>query len=106
MAAVVPCFPGQLQDWRLVWHFVWHDVSGGTMMDAGCYCAHTLRFFPGCSQPQVVRATAEKLVDDGQVDGRMTAQLRYPSSGKGKSSSMISECCFLYRWPLLALKTQ
>jgi hypothetical protein len=22
-------------------------------MDAGCYCAHSLRFFPGCSRPQV-----------------------------------------------------
>lgn len=22
-------------------------------MDAGCYCAHSLRFFPGCSRPKV-----------------------------------------------------
>jgi hypothetical protein len=28
------------------------------MMDAGCYCAHTLRFFPGCSRPHVTSATA------------------------------------------------
>eukprot|EP00775_Hariotina_reticulata_P008090 gene8090-8283_t len=58
-------------------------LAGGTMMDAGCYCAHTLRFFPGCSRPKVAWATAEKLVDDGRVDGRMTAQLQYPSSSKG-----------------------
>lgn len=51
------------------------------MMDAGCYCAHTLRFFPGCSRPRVVDARASKLVDGGRVDGRMTATLSYPASG-------------------------
>eukprot|EP00879_Flechtneria_rotunda_P032865 GHRR01036284.1.p1 GENE.GHRR01036284.1~~GHRR01036284.1.p1 ORF type:complete len:124 (-),score=23.81 GHRR01036284.1:510-881(-) len=52
--------------------------AGGTLMDAGCYCAHTLRFFPGCSRPKVRAAHAEKLVDYGRVDGHMSAELSYP----------------------------
>jgi len=32
---------------------LWVCAAGGTAMDAGCYCAHSLRFFPGCSQPKV-----------------------------------------------------
>jgi predicted dehydrogenase len=68
------------------WAFNKNDIrfqfklAGGTMMDAGCYCAHTLRFFPGCSRPKVVSATAGKLVDNGRVDGHMTAVISYPAS--------------------------
>lgn len=57
-------------------------------MDAGCYCAHTLRFFPGCSRPKVVTAQASKLMDEGRVDGRMTAVLSYPL-GCGGSSGVL-----------------
>eukprot|EP00879_Flechtneria_rotunda_P025377 GHRR01026964.1.p1 GENE.GHRR01026964.1~~GHRR01026964.1.p1 ORF type:complete len:383 (+),score=104.82 GHRR01026964.1:302-1450(+) len=67
-----------------IWAFNKNDIrfqfklAGGTMMDAGCYCAHTLRFFPGCSRPKVRAAHAEKLVDYGRVDGHMSAELSYP----------------------------
>ncbi|KAF6253993.1 hypothetical protein COO60DRAFT_364191 [Scenedesmus sp. NREL 46B-D3] len=55
------------------------------MMDAGCYCAHTLRFFPGCSRPLVTSATAGNLMDAGAVDGRMQASLSYPAGSCGSS---------------------
>lgn len=58
------------------------------MMDAGCYCAHTLRFFPGCSRPKVISATAEKLCDDGRVDGRMTASISYPAAGSAAAGAV------------------
>lgn len=39
------------------------------------------------TQMQVLDASASKLVDGGQIDGRMTATLTYPSGGSGSSSS-------------------
>ena len=35
---------------------------------------------------QVKEAAASKLVDNGQIDGRMTATLTYPASACGKGS--------------------
>lgn len=62
-------------------------LAGGTAMDAGCYCAHSLRFFPGCSRPRVLDAAASKLVDGRQIDGRMTATLTYPCGSSSSSGS-------------------
>jgi hypothetical protein len=54
-------------------------------MDAGCYCAHSLRFFPGCSRPQVgpqgnsavstgsEQPTASQVLHNGHTHGRTTA---------------------------------
>uniref|UniRef100_A0A383VUP1 D-xylose 1-dehydrogenase (NADP(+), D-xylono-1,5-lactone-forming) n=2 Tax=Tetradesmus obliquus TaxID=3088 RepID=A0A383VUP1_TETOB len=89
---------GQLQQLAVqvlipAWAFSKDDIrfqarlAGGTMMDAGCYCAHTLRFFPGCSRPHVTSATAGKLMDGGAVDGRMQATLAYPKGSSSSSSS-------------------
>lgn len=51
-------------------------VAGGTMMDAGCYCAHALRFFPGL-QPSVQSAAAQGVLH-GFIDQEMVASVKYP----------------------------
>ncbi|KAF8060547.1 D-xylose 1-dehydrogenase NADP(+) 2 [Scenedesmus sp. PABB004] len=63
-------------------------LAGGTMMDAGCYCAHALRFFPGCSRPTVTAAQASKLMDGGLVDGAMAATLAYPRPRRGGGGAL------------------
>lgn len=51
------------------------DLSGGAMMDAGCYAVHCVRQL-GQGEPEVLRARA-KLRSPG-VDRAMTASLRFP----------------------------
>lgn len=59
-------------------------------MDAGCYCAHSLRFFPGYSRPQVgpkcngIHAVAylAALTSHLPENGRITATLAYRAAAQ------------------------
>ena len=59
------------------------------MMDAGCYCAHALRFFPGCHLPLVVSAEAHDVLPGG-VDTCMAAAVQYPGGSSISSSTSSS----------------
>jgi hypothetical protein len=61
--------------------------AGGTMMDAGCYCAHVLRFLPG-SQPRVLGAWPHKLQDDWFIDREMKASVEYPGRPDGLTGAL------------------
>ena len=52
------------------------ELSGGVLMDKGCYCVNTARFLMG-AEPVSVFARAE-FGDESQVDERMTATLHFP----------------------------
>jgi predicted dehydrogenase len=56
-------------------------LSGGALMDAGCYAVHSLRTL-GPGEPEVVSATAT-LRSPG-VDRAMTAELRFPDGATGQ----------------------
>lgn len=49
-------------------------------MDAGCYCAHSLRFFPGCSRPKVCCCSC----------------VQAPTTGACLHSACIAWCAVLY----------
>lgn len=76
--SVVP--PGDIR-WIL-------ELGGGAMMDIGCYPVSWVRWVLG-TQPTVVSAEAECPVPE--VDGRLDAELAWPSGVSGSlRSSMIS----------------
>ncbi|GBF99789.1 16S rRNA (cytosine(1402)-N(4))-methyltransferase [Raphidocelis subcapitata] len=52
------------------------DLAGGCMMDAGCYCAHALRFFPGL-EPSAVLAASPKGAPVNGCDAGMVASVAY-----------------------------
>jgi predicted dehydrogenase len=73
------------------WQF---ELGGGSMMDLGCYCVQWLRFthsmLLGGDEPSVTAAAAICPVD--QVDGAMSAALRWPTGFHGAvTCSMIGE---------------
>jgi hypothetical protein len=55
------------------------------MMDAGCYCAHTLRHFPGVTRPRVTSATAPQVLPGG-IDVEMLAEVEYPAAAGGSTA--------------------
>jgi hypothetical protein len=57
------------------------------MMDAGCYCAHVLRFLPG-SQPRVLGAWPRKLQADWFIDREMKAAVEYPGRRGGLTGAL------------------
>ena len=62
-------------------------IGGGALMDIGCYPVHWVRWAVG-AEPTVVSAEAECLVPE--IDGRMTAELRWESGVTGRiECSMI-----------------
>ncbi|KAI8464650.1 MAG: hypothetical protein J3K34DRAFT_526024 [Monoraphidium minutum] len=56
-------------------------LAGGSMMDAGCYCAAALRFFPGLQPTAVTSASAKGIL--GGCDTGMEARLAYGGPGGG-----------------------
>ncbi len=70
--------------------------AGGCAMDAGCYCAHALRFFPGVQRPRVLQATASKLLDGGRVDGAVSATVAYTDSANSSGNCRRRSCA--KRW--------
>jgi hypothetical protein len=66
-------------------------------MDAGCYCAHSLRFFSGCSKPKVrVVVLARKVCDvtttSADIDRRIFSALcpLYTPSGAHNNAQVES----------------
>jgi len=61
------------------------ELSGGVLMDKGCYCVNLARFIFG-SEPQTVVATAEFGETSG-VDERVTATLEFDGGGVAQFDS-------------------
>ncbi|GII55538.1 oxidoreductase [Planotetraspora thailandica] len=61
-------------------------LSGGALMDAGCYAVHLARFLGG-GEPAVESARA--LLRKPQVDRAMTATLRFPSGASGRVTASM-----------------
>jgi predicted dehydrogenase len=69
------------------------DLSGGSLMDAGCYAVHALRQF-GAGEPTVVSARAKLLGGrhgrrNPGVDRAMEAELRFPDGATGRTVSSM-----------------
>lgn len=66
-----------------------YSLSGGALMDIGCYQIHLLRFLTG-QEPLVTDASAERTSE--QVDGAMVAHLHFPGGLDARiECSMISK---------------
>jgi predicted dehydrogenase len=67
--------PGD-EDLRWSW-----PLSGGAMMDLGCYCVHVIRSVSGLqgSEPTLVGATATERAGRAQVDQSFEARFRLPN---------------------------
>jgi hypothetical protein len=67
------------------------------MMDAGCYCAHALRYFAGM-QPQVINAAAQG-VFSGMIDKGMKASKRKQAIPGGTDAHWGRPCHNQRPWP-------
>jgi predicted dehydrogenase len=56
-------------------------LSGGAMMDLGCYCLHVIRSVSGLqgAEPSLVAATATERAGHSQIDDSFEAQFRLPT---------------------------
>jgi predicted dehydrogenase len=77
-----------------------YELSGGALMDAGCYPLSLLRNILG-AEPQVLFANAHKMND--QIDSQMRAQLLFPEGIKGEISCSLRTP--LWKWQM-QLKVQ
>jgi predicted dehydrogenase len=63
------------------------SIGGGALMDLGCYCVHWVRWAVG-AEPVVV--SAEAVCPVPEIDGKMSAELRWDSGTTGRiQCSMI-----------------
>jgi predicted dehydrogenase len=74
-----------------------YELGGGASMDVGCYAVRLARFVTG-EEPSVV--TAEAIVAQPDVDGRMDAALAFPSGATGTVACSLIERFWNFRFTL------
>ena len=93
VSAVFDIAAGRIAPGDIRWDLA---LGGGATMDLGCYPLNWVRFAAG-PDVEVVSATAECPVPD--VDGSLTAQLRWASGATGWiRSSMVAESDGMVAW--------
>ena len=73
------------------------ELSGGALMDTGCYTVSILRHFMG-EEPDVVSARAKR--SSPEIDRYMEANLRFPSGAVGHIR------CSIWGWPLVSISAR
>jgi predicted dehydrogenase len=74
-----------------------YELAGGASMDVGCYAVRLVRFVAG-EEPTVHSARA--VVTQPDIDGRMDAELTFPSGATGTVACSLIERLWNFRFTL------